>query len=60
MKKTPATISEIANTAQSVLGLAAQLRHGVATDADLAVRLESEIARLVRAVRRLQPARRKP
>ena len=52
-------LSDIANRSQALLGLAATLRAEASTNADLALRLESEVARLVRAVRRLQPKREK-
>jgi hypothetical protein len=52
-------LSEIANRSQSLLGLAATLRAGASTNADLALRVESEFAQLVRAVRRLQPKKEK-
>jgi hypothetical protein len=49
-----ASVSEIANRSQSILGLAALLRRDTSANADLAVKLEGEIAALVRAVRQLQ------
>jgi prophage DNA circulation protein len=50
-----AAVSELANAAQVVAGLATQLRQTLGTASEDAIRLEAAADRIVNSVRRLQP-----